>query len=578
MKNNKLNLRIAGEAGDGLNSSSLLFAKTFSRNGYNVYVNGEFRSQIRGGQNYYNVRIGEGTVNTHSNEIDILLALNEKSVEIHKSNLTEDGYIIYDSEQFELNTDDLPDNIQVFPIPLRSIAKEAGSEIMKNTVAVGAILGLLKYDLELFKKLLAEIFKKKGEEVINQNWQAAEKGFNLSQEKFQGQVKIEITPLQEPRKNMLLNGNDAICLGAIKAGCKFVSEYPMTPSSSILHFMAARAEDYNVVVKHTEDEIAAMLMLIGASFAGARVLTGTSGGGFSLMAEGLGLAGMSETPIVVVNSQRPGPSTGLPTRTEQGDLQFMLHASQGEFPRIVIAPGDLNECFYETFRAFNLAEKYQLPVIILVDKYLSESIATNPPYDTSDLKIDRGKLLSEEELNSLKDPKRYELTEDGISPRWIPGIPNHMYRATGDTHNEKGGLAENSKLRTAMMDKRAKKLQIALQDLPKPKLIGPEDADITLVSWGSNKNTILEVLEKLEQKNIKANFLQILYMLPFHTQEVKEILSNAKRVIDIEVNGTGQLAALIREKTGFNIKKKILKYSGRPFSSKEILLKLKKLI
>ena len=417
---------------------------------------------------------------------------------------------------------------------------------------------------------------------------------------------------------MLLTGNDAISLGAVKAGCKLVAEYPMTPSTSILHDMAAYAKDFNIIVKHTEDEIAAINMAIGAGWAGVRAMTGTAGGGYSLMVEALGMAGMCEIPVVCVEVQRPGPSTGLPTRTEQADLQFILHSSQGEFPRVVIAPGDYNECFYHTFQAFNLAEKYQLPVIVVSDKHLSESIQTVELFETKDLKVERGKLLSQKELDGLLEKSReflaannggtmaqkgfgglaakenyispdgnflrYKNTDDGISPRTLPGMPGGIHRAATDEHDETGDLTETEENRTMMVDKRARKLEAALKELPAPQLLGPggtpeksAKADITFVTWGSPKEAVLEVLELLAADGIKANMLQIVYMIPFHTKEISAILEKAKHVIGVEQNSEAQLCALIREKTGFLIEDKILKYSGRQFTAHEIYEKTKAL-
>jgi 2-oxoglutarate ferredoxin oxidoreductase subunit alpha len=368
----------------------------------------------------------------------------------------------------------------------------------------------------------------------------------------------------------------------------------MTPSSSILHTMAAYGKDFNIVVKHTEDEIAAINMAIGAGWAGVRAMTGTSGGGYSLMVEALGMSGMCEIPVVVVNVQRPGPSTGLPTRTEQADLQFTLHSSQGEFPRIVVAPGDYNECFYKTYEAFNLAEKYQLPVIIMTDKHISESIQTVAPFDTTNLKIERGKLLSQAELNTLVADKnslspdgnflRYKFTEDGISPRTLPGMKNGIHRAATDEHDETGDLTETEENRIMMVDKRARKLQAALKELPAPTLVGAdgkpttEAAEITFVTWGSPKEALLEVIDLLKAEGITANLLQIVYMIPFHTAEISAALTSSKRVIGVEQNSEAQLCALIREKTGFEIKEKLLKYSGRQFTAHELFDKTKQLI
>ena len=374
---------------------------------------------------------------------------------------------------------------------------------------------------------------------------------------------------------MLLTGNEAVSLGAIKAGCKFYAAYPMTPASSILHFMAAQERNFSLVVKHSEDEIAAINMTIGAGFAGVRAMTATSGGGFSLMSEALGLAAMTETPIVVVVSQRPGPSTGLPTRTEQGDLKFVLHASQGDFPRFVIAPGDVEECFHKTIEAFNLAEKYQCPAILILDKYLSESHKTAEEFEASGVKIDRGLLLSDEEIEKTGEFKRYEFTETGISPRTIPSQKGGVFTATGNEHDETGYLSEEKTVRTRMMDKRFRKFKQAEREIPEPKLFGPKDAEVTMIAWGSTKGPIKEAMKLLDHDGIRANFLQIIYINPFPANTVSRIIRASKRTVIVENNKTAHLASLIREKTGKEIEHKILKYDGRQFFPTEIHQRVK---
>jgi len=620
MLTNDLTWMIGGEAGFGIQSAGNFFAMAANRGGLYAFGNPEYPSLIRGGHNSECIRIRDKHVGIHKERLDLLLAMNKETLELHLKEMVPGGGVVYDAENVKMEGLKVPKGVQMFNVPLKKVAMEVGKgDITRNTVGIGASLGLVNYDMEIFYEILREEFARKGDEVVNNNIAAAKAGYDYVRENYMGKFDYELKKTEGEPKKMLLTGNDAICLGAIKAGCKFVAEYPMTPATSILHIMASHAKDFNIIVKHTEDEIAAMNMAIGAGWTGVRAMTGTSGGGYSLMVEALGMAGMCEIPVVCVEVQRPGPSTGLPTRTEQGDLQFILHSSQGEFPRIVIAPGDFNECFYHTFQAFNLAEKYQLPVLVVSDKHLSECVETVEPYDMNGLEVQRGKLLSQKELDGLLEKSRqflesnkgatleqkgfggraagenwispdgnflrYKVTDDGISPRTLPGMPGGIHRAATDEHDETGDLTETEENRTMMVDKRTRKLEAALAELPAPKLIGPGgkvskpgQSDVTFVSWGSPKEALLEVIDLLAADGIKADLLQIVYMIPFHTKEITELLGKAKRVIGVEQNSEGQLCALIREKTGYLIEEKILKYSGRQFTAHEIYDKAKALL
>jgi 2-oxoglutarate ferredoxin oxidoreductase subunit alpha len=380
---------------------------------------------------------------------------------------------------------------------------------------------------------------------------------------------------------MLLTGNDAICMGAINAGCKFYCAYPMTPASSILHFMAAQERRFNIVVKHTEDEISAINMAIGAGFTGVRAMTGTSGGGFCLMTEGYGLAGMLEVPIVIILSMRPGPSTGMPTWSEQGDMKFALNASQGDFPRPVLVPGDIEESFYLTQVAFNIAEKYQTPVIVLSDKNLAESHKSTEKFDEKKVPIDRGSYASPTDLASSPDTnffKRFKYTENGVSPRTIPGMKKGIYTASSDEHDEEGNIREDIDTRIKMMQKRARKMDTLAKELKTPELVGPQDANITIIAAGSTKGPIKEAMILLEKEGIKVNFLQIVYLNPFPSEKVAKVIGSAKKTAVIENNFSGQLADIIKEKTGKDVDKRILKYDGRPFYPEEICASIKEMV
>jgi 2-oxoglutarate/2-oxoacid ferredoxin oxidoreductase subunit alpha len=590
MKTNDLTLMIGGEAGFGIQSAGNFFAMTANRGGLYAFGNPEYPSLIRGGHNSDCIRIRDRHVGIHKEKLDLLLAMNKETLDLHLNETVPGGGVVYDADTIKTDALKIPKGVKMFNVPLKKLAIEQGKgDITRNTVGVGACLGLVNYDIEIFSQILKEEFARKGDEVVNNNIAAAKAGYDFVRNNYKDQFDYELKKIDGRPKKMVLTGNNVVCLGALKAGCKFVSEYPMTPSTAILHDMAAYAKDFNVIVKHTEDEIAAMGMAIGAGWAGVRSMTGTSGGGYSLMVEALGMAGMCEIPVVCVEVQRPGPSTGLPTRTEQGDLQFILHSSQGEFPRIVIAPGDYNECFYHTYQAFNLAEKYQLPVIVALDKHICESIQTVEPFDMKDLKVDRGKLLSQKGLDDLIKKNReyispdgnflrYKNTDDGISPRTLPGMSGGIHRSSTYEHDEAGDYNETESNRIMMMNKRARKLESALKELSAPKLIGPGKADITFVTWGSPKEALLEVMELLEADGITANLLQVVYIIPFHTKEISAVLENAKRVIGVEQNSEAQLCALIREKTGYLIEDKILKYSGRQFTAHELYDNTKDLI
>jgi 2-oxoglutarate ferredoxin oxidoreductase subunit alpha len=566
---------IGGEAGAGIMVSGEMFARACSRAGLNVFGVIEYPSLIRGGHNFYQIRVEEREVFSHINMVDLVVALNKETIDLHKDEVTHNGGIIYDGDEVSLNEGEVRDDIRLYSVPLLKLTKDIGGpKVMMNTVALGASIAVLDYDLKIFENMINEVFKRKGPAIIKVNVKAAKSGYDYIKKNFPNDFKNKLEKVSS-EKRMLMSGNQAIALGAIKAGCKFFAAYPMTPASPILHYLAGKERDFGMIVKHSEDEISAMNMIIGAGFAGVRSMTATSGGGFCLMVEALGLGGMTETPLVAVEVQRPGPSTGLPTHQEQGDLKFLLNASQGEFPRILIAPGDIEECFYETFKAFNLAEKYQVPVLILADRYVGESYKTVEKFN-GNLKINRGMLLGDKDLKP--EFKRHLFTESGVSPRWLPGQKGPVYRTTGNEHDETGLISEDPVIRTKMVDKRMKKLDTAAKEIFGTRFFGPEDADITIIGWGSTKLPIREAMIFLENDGIKVNYLQILYVSPFPTEDVLKVLNSAKKTVLIENNKTAQLGGIIREKTGIDIENKFLKYDGRQFFPSDIYDKVKELL
>ena len=552
---------VGGKAGEGVDLPGTLFAKIAMQAGLRIHTSAEFYSVIKGYNNILQVRLSEKPINAHSNNFDLVLALNDETGEKYLDDIVAGGGIIYDPQIAELKRDD----IKLFAVPLREIAKEkVGLDLAKNIVGIGAAMALLDYSIDLLAELLKSIFSRKGEEIISKNIAAAQAGYDYVIANYPDSFDYKIQSI-DASKTFMMNGNQIAALGAVKAGCKFVSEYPMTPSSSVLHFMAKHAQEYNISVNHVEDEISAINMAIGAGYAGVRSMTATSGGGFALMTEAIGLAGMVEVPVVIIDVQRPGPSTGLPTRTGQGDLRQVLHASQGDFPKIVLSPGTHEEAFYMTFEAFNLAEIYQCPVILMMEKYLAENNVNLPFLKTDDLKIDRGKLLDEKQINP-DTFKRFENTEDGISSRSIPGQKGGAHTASSYEHREDGYFTEEIEEVNQINERRMRKMETLQKNLPPAILEGEQEADITLVCWGATYGSAYEAMELLNQKDMSANLLHIKYLQPFQPG-VQEILEKAKHPILVEGNISTQLGGLIREKTGVEIKNKILDYSGRPFTS-----------
>jgi 2-oxoglutarate ferredoxin oxidoreductase subunit alpha len=575
-KVNDLNFKIGGEAGFGIMAAGLAFAKAANRAGLETFGYTEYPSLIRGGYNTYEVKVSEKPFFCAEKELDLLVALNKETFDRSVDTLSQGAGIIYDNEAFELKESELPDkNISLLPIPLEKLAiSVGGSKLMNNTVAIGATFGMTSLEFEYFEGVLRDAFKSKGEEIINFNVKAGRAGYDFADDKFKDKYPYTLRKTEKARK-AVISGNDAAALGAVAAGCKLYVSYPMTPSSTILHSLADYQIKADMVVKHAADEIEAINMAIGASYAGIRVATGTSGGGFALMAEAYGLAGIIETPLVIFEVQRPGPATGMPTWTGQGDLDFVLSAGQDEFPRIIIAPGDPKEVFEKTFEAFNLAEKYQTTVLVLTDKFLGESIQGTEIL-LEGLKIDRGALVSEEELSKIPEFKRYSLTESGISPRSFPGQKGGKFVANSYEHDELGFTSEKANERVEMMNKRMRKIDAIKTDLPKSALYGNENADVTIVGWGSTKGPALRAIELLGKQGISANFLHIVYLNPLPT-EIGEVLKKAKKILICEGNYSGQLANLIKSKLGLDLKNRFLKFDGRPFYPEDIAEKVKEI-
>ena len=527
--------------------------------GAHIFANQDYMSRIRGGNNFFQLRIAGAPVFTLRKNIDILVALDNSSVDIHKASINSGGIIILDKKKFNITQDD-----KLFlDVPMYDIAaKTGGSEIFVNSAACGIICALTGLEFSFAEFVLEAIFSDKAQDIIQKNIEVGRAGYDFVKMSRLANA-FNIDKPKTPGKPLLMNGNDAIALGAIRAGCKFYSAYPMTPSTSIMNTVAHYANKFNIVVEQAEDEIAAINMIIGASFAGARSMAATSGGGFCLMVEGLSLAGMTETPIVVVDAQRPAPATGFPTRTEQADLNFLIHAGHGEFARVIYSPGSIEQAFYLTIKAFNIAEKYQIPVLIMTDQHLADSCRNIDGFDPDKVKVRRF-IISKEEGKFIKNYKRYQLTDSGISPRAIPSWIEDAVYADSDEHTEEGHITEDASIRTAMVEKRFYKKMDSLKDeIEKPTAVNTEGADLVLVGFGSTLGVLKEAIEMLKGERI--GFIHLSQVWPFPQDDITNLLRGAKKVITVENNAGAQLAGLIRRETGILVDKSILKFDGRPF-------------
>jgi 2-oxoglutarate ferredoxin oxidoreductase subunit alpha len=559
---------VGGEAGQGVQSIGSILSKLFARGGYHVYSDQDYESRIRGGHNFFRIRIKDAEVGAISESLDVLLALNQESIDLHRKELVDGGMVIFDREKApDLQGEGL------LGVPLSELAqKEAGNKLMANTVALGACLGLVDYQPDTAEALLKETFGSKASEA---NAKALHAGHRYTREHFQDGFHISMKAGVDEGK-LLLNGNEALALGAIAAGCKFIAAYPMTPASSILEYMASKAKEMDLVVVQPEDEISAVNMAIGASYAGVRAMTATSGSGFCLMVEGLGLAGLTETPVVIVDAQRPGPAVGLPTRTEQGDLQFVLYAHHGDFPRAVLAPSTVEDAFYLAVKAFNLSETYQIPVILLTDHLLATSYQTVTAFDFRKVRIDRGDLYKPNPNSRPEDYHRHRVTDSGISPRAFPGLSEALVVTDADEHGEDGHLIEDAAIRSSQVEKRLRKYNGLRREIEAPSNYGAGKPEITLVSWGSTYGAVREAVDILNERGNSISMLQLNQLWPFPAEQVADALSNSNASYVVEANASGQLARLIRTETGIKVNGRILKYDGRPFTPVYIAERVKK--
>lgn len=577
---NDMSIVIGGDAGQGVESSGAGFGLALARAGLHVFAMQDYRSRIRGGHNFYQIRISEEPRLSHSNPVHLLLALTAETAELHLDQLAEGAAVVF-PEKFDLDLEPLRRRgVHAEALPLIRIAEEHGSRVMTNTAALGAAAGITDFPIEFMENVIRDNFASKGQQAVDANLKVAQIAYGLGRERYGADFPHKLAPVKGAPRRMLMNGNQALAMGALVGGCRFMSAYPMTPATTIFEWLSGVPHEYGVVTKHAEDEIAAAAMALGASLAGARAMTGTSGGGFCLMVETLGLAGMTEIPMVIALSQRGGPSNGLPTRTEQSDLLFAVNASHGEAPRIITAPGTVEECFEAGWRAFNLAEKYQCAVIIVTDQFLGSSLRTldMDAVNFSDVRIDRGSTMTSEDIARLTNGyKRYQFTETGISPRTLPGQnPNATFSATSDEHDEEGHFDEGVENRRRMMQKRMRKLEGAKEEMRAPKRYGPPEAETTLVCWGSTFGPCKEAADQLNAAGGSANVLQFLDLWPLPEESTAAALSQCRRTVVVEQNYTSQLASLLRMTTGIEVDGTLNKYDGRPFAPEEIVAGLRK--
>jgi 2-oxoglutarate/2-oxoacid ferredoxin oxidoreductase subunit alpha len=568
---NNIEVMFGGQAGDGSLTTGDLIAGVFKRMGLEVYTYKDFPSRIRGGHTNYVIRAGVHTNYGMADYVDALVAFDLEAVQIHLDEMRNGGFIVFDNTS-EALTDDLrrPD-LNYYEVPLGKLAKEVmGLEIVRNTISLGVLGKLIGMDPQIVRNDVTAVYKRKGEKVVDLNIRAIECGENYVSEHFGDHPSGYGLNASQDADRLIMMGNDAIGYGALTAGCRFMAGYPITPATDVLEWMAKYAPKYGGAVVQAEDELAAINMVIGAAFTGVRAMTATSGPGISLMTEGIGLAGSIEIPIVIIECARAGPSTGLPTKTEQSNLNHLIFGGHGEIPRVVLAPGTVEESFYLTIDAFNIAEKYQCPVFVLSEQALCQSKATLPRLNFEHLEVDRGKLVLDPVV--FGEYKRYAFTEDGVSPRVIPGVEGGMHLVPGSEHNDAGVITENAKNRKRMMEKRMSKLVSMKPDLPKASIFGHPEAGIAIIGYGSNRGPISEAVDRFAEAGVATRFLQLRTLWPFPEEEVEAFVKDAEHIFVVENSFTGQLARLIKVAVGLlPHMHSVLKYNGKPFRPVEII-------
>jgi len=561
---------IGGAAGQGVATPGNIFAKIFARRGLHLLAYNAYQSIIRGGHTFLTIRAGVENVTSFGDRIDLLIPLNQDTMDRHLRLLGPGAAAIYNGDT--VKPGEAAPGVRLCPLPVGELSKDGRNKVEQNVLAVGAALSLIGVGFASLEHILAQQFKKKGDAVVAENLGVARAAYQYASQHFEPFASP--LPMTE-RRYAVLTGNMALAMGGVAAGVKFYCAYPMSPSTGVLHWMAAHARKAGIMVRQVEDEIGVINMTIGAAHAGVRAMCATSGGGFALMSEGLGMSAMIETPLVVIDVQRAGPSTGVPTKTEQGDLWQVLGAAFGDYPRMIAAPTDILDCFKLIPEMHNLADRFQCPAIVLSDLLLSEGHTSVDPADLDfSVPIDRGELITTAN-GASGGYKRYLITDSGVSPRAIPGVPGHTHTVATDEHDEDGVLISdeytNPIKRRAMMEKRQRKVTGIEAAVPPPVLKGPREADVTLIGWGSTQGVIQEAIEILSEAGITANHLQIRWLVPLHGEAIVDLLRSSHRTIIVENNFSGQFARYLRSETSFVADGHIRKYDGEPFMPHHIV-------
>ena len=627
MAKDSINWMAGGPQGSGVDTAANIFGRACGYGGLYVFGRREYHSNIKGLHSYFHLRMSPHELLANVNDVDLLAAFDAETVVRHMNEVVPEGGIIVDSQQVNTKVLEIPTlppefkdelrgfmkeknvgetlndwleytkkrNIQVFPVPYNELLNQIGQKLgiaqiskitrMINVLTIGVSLALFKYDRALVEKAVRDTFSEKPK-IADMNVTALNHAYDYAEQTFKDNFKHRIEKIGITEERIFLTGNQAVAMGKVLGGCRVQTYYPITPAADESEYLEAHeilktsGEDEAILVIQTEDEIAAINSASGAALAGARAATSTSGPGFSLMVEGLSWAGNSEVPVVITYYQRGAPATGLPTRHGQADLRFVMHAGHGEFPRIILASGDIKECFYDAAKVFNLAEKYQMPVIHLLDKAMANCSQTYPVFDYGKFKIDRGEILTEKELEG-QEYRRFRFTETGVSPRVVLGTKNGVHWYTGDEHNEVGHISEEPLNRRLMMEKRMKKLDLVEKEVPiedKLNFYGDQTSETIILSWCSPKGAIIEALNMLKAEGYGVGFMQVRMISPFPTDHIKKALDGKKKIIDIEDNYSGQLGEVIKEKTGIAPNFHILKYTGRPMTTTEVYDALKEIL
>ncbi|ESP89283.1 2-oxoacid:acceptor oxidoreductase subunit alpha [Candidatus Halobonum tyrrellensis] len=572
------NWAIGGEAGDGIDSTGKIFAQALSRAGRHVFTSKDFASRIRGGYTAYKVRTSVDRVDSVVDRLDVLIALTPRTIDENLDELHDDSVVIYDGERTTMQDVEIPGEMTGLDVPLKRLGEEAGGAIMRNVVALGAACEVTNFPIENLDSALKKRFGDKGQAIVDNNKQAARNGVEYV-EKEHGDLSFDYDLETTDNDYVLLNGDEAIGMGAIAAGCKYYAGYPITPATDVMTYLTGRIEQFGGHVVQAEDELAAINLALGAARAGARSMTATSGPGIDLMTETFGLVATSETPLVICDVMRSGPSTGMPTKQEQGDLNMLLYGGHGEVPRFVVAPTTVAECFWKTVEAFNLAEKYQTPVFIAADLAMAVTEQTFEPetFDMDAVEVDRGNLVDEETVGDHQTDaeqfKPHELTDDGVSPRATPGTAGGAHMSTGLEHDELGRRTEDTDMRVEQVDKRNRKVETARErEGFEAREFGDPDADTLVVSWGSNEGALREALELLEEDGVDVRVLSCPYIFP--RPDFSEAFDEAEDVIVVECNASGQFADVLEHDTLTRVKR-VNKYNGVRFKADELATRIK---